>query len=166
MLINMNIMECLICLEKLDNNIINPLNCRCKIKLHKKCYQDFLKKSKHNCPICRNSKIYPLNHFQLYLLDYILNILLCLPYFVRYTIILIGTLTSALTIVPILMIYQTFDILTNLLITIYIIIFQYKISFFGGILLYNLLAVIQLIINLQDIFIITFILLGLICLLK
>jgi hypothetical protein len=41
---------CIICYEK--ENLIYPLNCNCKIKIHSECIKDLKEKLNLDCPIC------------------------------------------------------------------------------------------------------------------
>jgi len=41
---------CIICYEK--ENLIYPLNCNCKIKIHFECIKDLKEKLNLDCPIC------------------------------------------------------------------------------------------------------------------
>ena len=44
--------NCLICFEELNDNIIYPLYCNCKIKLHIDCEKK-MRENNFFCPICR-----------------------------------------------------------------------------------------------------------------
>lgn len=45
--------QCLICYDELGNKYIKPKCKRCNIYYHYECYNEFVKKCKMNCPICR-----------------------------------------------------------------------------------------------------------------
>lgn len=52
-------MECLICLDKMEKDIVKNKYCKCNIFFHKKCLEYFYKNSNLNCPICRKKKNIP-----------------------------------------------------------------------------------------------------------
>lgn len=45
-------MDCPICLEELENDVINL---SCEHGVHRQCYNDMVSKNIDNCPICRKS---------------------------------------------------------------------------------------------------------------
>lgn len=45
---------CCICLEN-NNSTSKQLNCRCKIKIHKKCIEEMCKKNIKKCPLCSDT---------------------------------------------------------------------------------------------------------------
>ena len=49
-------MDCIICLEEVDNSEFIFKRCKCKYAVHKSCYKLFIKKSDFSCPICRIEK--------------------------------------------------------------------------------------------------------------
>ena len=48
-------MSCLICLEEINEKIINE-QCGCRLDCHDECFKLFLNKSNFYCPICRIPK--------------------------------------------------------------------------------------------------------------
>ena len=48
-------MDCIICLGRTKEK--SKSKCECKYNIHKRCYNQFLKKSKFICPICRKLEV-------------------------------------------------------------------------------------------------------------
>lgn len=48
-------MDCIICLGRTKEK--SKSKCECKYNIHKRCYNQFLQKSKFICPICRKLKV-------------------------------------------------------------------------------------------------------------
>ena len=48
-------MDCIICLSRTKEK--SKSKCECKYNIHKRCYNEFLKKSIFICPICRKYKV-------------------------------------------------------------------------------------------------------------
>ena len=44
---------CLICRDILDDSVVMPNVCQCKVKYHPNCLEDIKKKNNLSCPICR-----------------------------------------------------------------------------------------------------------------